>query len=202
MRRGVIIEVHVDVQVLPVEVLVRASAQVFGIVEQTAYAGNALNEAKKIRVLHQRVEARMLDLVGLRGHCQEVVEDERHQVVLEGALEIVHPRPDGSEQLIVVHAPGQFTGEVNQLAERRTLVRGRAKERSRVIELQPAELKKIVLTDYELSEIFLRAYMLRRMGLLAGNQGDAIVLGSSHSAATLRVRGAGAGVTMLSTRAG
>ncbi|MGD0526398.1 MAG: FAD-dependent oxidoreductase [Polyangiaceae bacterium] len=108
-------------------------------------------------------------------------------VVLEGALEIVLPH-DGLEDLIVVHGPGQFTGEVNQLSERRTLVRGRAKVASRVVEVQVAQLRTIVQTDSELSEIFLRAYMLRRMGLLAGHQGDAIVLGSSHSAATLRLQ--------------
>jgi thioredoxin reductase (NADPH) len=108
-------------------------------------------------------------------------------VVLEGAIEIVLPH-DGVEDLIVVHEPGQFTGEVNQLAERRTLVRGRAKVASRVVEVQVAQLRTIVQTDAELSEIFLRAYMLRRMGLLAGHQGDAIVLGSSHSAATLRLQ--------------
>jgi thioredoxin reductase (NADPH) len=108
-------------------------------------------------------------------------------VVLEGAIEIVLPH-DGLEDPIVVHGPGQFTGEVNQLAERRTLVRGRAIKPSRVLEVQIAQLKTIVLTDTELSEIFLRAYMLRRMGLLAGHQGDAIVLGSSHSAATLRLQ--------------
>jgi thioredoxin reductase (NADPH) len=108
-------------------------------------------------------------------------------VVLEGKIEIVLPH-DGVEDPIVVHEPGQFTGEVNQLAERRSLVRGRAKERSRVVEVQLAQLKSLMLTDSDLSEIFLRAYMLRRMGLLAGHQGDAIVLGSSHSAATLRLQ--------------
>ncbi len=108
-------------------------------------------------------------------------------VVLEGAIEIVLPH-DGVEDPIVVHEPGQFTGEVNQLSERRTLVRGRAKKASRVIALDLAQLKTLVQTDSELSEIFLRAYMLRRMGLLAGHQGDAIVLGSSHSAATLRLQ--------------
>ena len=108
-------------------------------------------------------------------------------VVLEGAIEIVLPH-DGVEDPIVVHEPGQFTGEVNQLAERSTLVRARAKKASRVIALDLPQLKTLVQTDSELSEIFLRAYMLRRMGLLAGHQGDAIVLGSSHSAATLRVQ--------------
>jgi thioredoxin reductase (NADPH) len=100
----------------------------------------------------------------------------------------VHPRDGGADEPIVVHGPGQFTGEVNQLSSRRTLVRGRAAEPSRVIEVPVAQLKSIVLTDPELSEIFLRAFMLRRMGLLAGHQGDAIVLGSSHSAATLRLQ--------------
>jgi len=109
-------------------------------------------------------------------------------VVLEGAIEVVHPRDGGADEPIVVHGPGQFTGEVNQLSSRRTLVRGRAAEPSRVIEVPVAQLKSIVLTDPELSEIFLRAFMLRRMGLLAGHQGDAIVLGSSHSAATLRLQ--------------
>ena len=108
-------------------------------------------------------------------------------VVLEGAIEVVLPH-DGVEDPIVVHEPGQFTGEVNQLAERRTLVRARAKKASRVIALDLPQLKTLVQTDSELSEIFLRAYMLRRMGLLAGHQGDAIVLGSSHSAATLRLQ--------------
>src|ERR1700722_12687352 len=108
-------------------------------------------------------------------------------VVLEGASEVLQ-RGGSVEEPIVVHGPGQFTGEVNQLSNRRTLVRARAKEASRVIEVQPAQLKVIVQTDPELSEILLRAYILRRMGLLAGHQGDAIVLGSSHSAATLRLQ--------------
>jgi thioredoxin reductase (NADPH) len=108
-------------------------------------------------------------------------------VVLEGAIEVVLPH-DGVEDPIVVHEPGQFTGEVNQLAERRTLVRARAKKASRVLALDVPQLKTLVQTDTELSEIFLRAYMLRRMGLLAGHQGDAIVLGSSHSASTLRLQ--------------
>ncbi|HEY3821966.1 MAG TPA: FAD-dependent oxidoreductase [Polyangiaceae bacterium] len=110
-------------------------------------------------------------------------------LILEGSIEILHPR-DGvpSEESIVVQGPGQFTGEINQLAQRRTLVRARAKEPTRVVEVSLAQLKTIVLTDSELSEIFLRAFMLRRTGLLVGHQGDAIVLGSSHSAATLRLQ--------------
>lgn len=42
-------------------------------------------------------------------------------VVLDGALEIVNPSKDG-ETRIVVLAPGQFTGEINILAGRPTLL--------------------------------------------------------------------------------
>src|SRR5580700_8780200 len=53
-------------------------------------------------------------------------------VVLEGEVEIVHPR-GAKEDIITVHGRGQFTGEVNQLADRPSLVRGRARTAGRVL---------------------------------------------------------------------
>src|SRR5204863_6201173 len=50
----------------------------------------------------------------------------RFFVVLTGALEIVRPA-GGGEEPVVVHGPNQFTGEINMLSARRSLVRGRAK---------------------------------------------------------------------------
>jgi thioredoxin reductase (NADPH) len=109
-------------------------------------------------------------------------------VVLEGEIAVVHPR--GSvEEPVVVHRRGEFTGEVSSLADRRALVRGRARLPLRALRLERSQLVKLVQTDTELSEIFMRAFILRRMGLLAGGQGDAVVLGSQHSAATLRLQG-------------
>jgi thioredoxin reductase (NADPH) len=108
-------------------------------------------------------------------------------VILEGAVEVVHPR--GSiEEPITVHGPGEFTGEVSSLADRPSLVRGRVTMQSRVLEIPHAALRSIVQTDPDLSELLLRAYILRRMGLLAGHLGDVVVLGSRHSAETLRLQ--------------
>jgi thioredoxin reductase (NADPH) len=109
-------------------------------------------------------------------------------VVLDGEVEIVHPRGP-VEEAVTVHRRGEFTGEVNLLADRRTLVRARALGRVRALRLERSELLKLVQTDSELSEIFMRAFILRRMGLLAGSYGDAVVIGSQHSAATLRLQG-------------
>jgi thioredoxin reductase (NADPH) len=108
-------------------------------------------------------------------------------VVLEGEVIIVHPRGH-EEDLITVHTRGEFTGEVNQLADRPSLVRGRATSAGRVLVVARPAMKALIQTDPELSEILLRAFILRRMALLSGHIGDAVVLGSRHSAATLRLQ--------------
>lgn len=108
-------------------------------------------------------------------------------VVLEGELEVVHPRA-GGEDLITVHGPKEFTGEVSLLTDRRALVRARAKGPLRVSCVAPAKLRSLVQTDPGLSEIIMRAFILRRVGLLASGYGDAVVIGSRDSAATLRLQ--------------
>jgi thioredoxin reductase (NADPH) len=57
-----------------------------------------------------------------------------------------------------------------------------------VIELGHDRLLELIQTDSELSEIFMRAFILRRVELIAQGVGDVVVLGSSHSAGTLRVK--------------
>jgi thioredoxin reductase (NADPH) len=108
-------------------------------------------------------------------------------VVLDGELEVVHPN-GRAEEPIVTHQRGQFTGEVNMLQDRRSLVRARARGPLRVSCVPLERLKALVQTDPELSEIVMRAFILRRLGLLSSGFGDAVVIGSRHSAATLRLQ--------------
>lgn len=108
-------------------------------------------------------------------------------VVTEGEIEIV--RPSGTvETVITVHGPGEFTGESNMLSGRRTLVRARAKGPGAVIELSREHLLAMVQTDPELSEIFMRAFILRRVELIANGIGDVVLVGSTHSRGTLRIK--------------
>jgi thioredoxin reductase (NADPH) len=108
-------------------------------------------------------------------------------VVTSGEVEIV--RPSGTtEALVAVHAPGQFTGETNMLSGRRTLVRARASASGEVIELDREHLLALVQTDSELSEIIMRAFILRRVELIAHGLGDVVLIGSNHCAGTLRVK--------------
>jgi thioredoxin reductase (NADPH) len=108
-------------------------------------------------------------------------------VILEGAIEVVHP--DGThEDPITVHGPLEFTGEVNLLSQRRSLVRARAKEKARLLRVEVSALRALVQNDPELSELLLRAFILRRVGLLEERYGDAVLVGSRHSAETLRAQ--------------
>jgi len=62
------------------------------------------------------------------------------------------------------------------------------REDGELLEMTPDALRKVVQSDSELSEILLRAFILRRVALIADHRGDAVLIGSSHSAATLRIR--------------
>jgi thioredoxin reductase (NADPH) len=111
----------------------------------------------------------------------------RFFVIVRGQVEAVRPTP-GGDAAVAVHHAGQFTGEVNILSGRRSVVTLRASENSDLLELTREQLLALIQTDNELSEILLRAFILRRLELIAQHLGDVVVLGSNHSPATLRVR--------------
>ena len=111
----------------------------------------------------------------------------RFFVVVSGELEVVGPSGD-AETLVAVYGPGQFTGEVNMLSGRRALFRIRTTQPGELIELDRQHMLVLVQTDAELGEILMRAFILRRVELLAAGVGDVVLVGSIHSASTLRIK--------------
>lgn len=108
-------------------------------------------------------------------------------VLLSGSMEIVQPDISG-ERPIVKHGPGEFTGELTMISGQRCLVRGRVTEAGEFLEIGADGLRSVVARDAELGEIFMRAFILRRLALITAGYGNAIVMGSRHSANTLRLR--------------
>ena len=132
--------------------------------------------------------------IGARRHVKagEILFDIGEQqtsffLVLDGRIEIVRP-VDGHEQRIVVHGPGEFTGEINMLSARRNLVRGRALVDGSIVVVNRDHLRAVVQRDFELSEIIMRAFIRRRVALIGQAGSGLLVLGSRHSASTLRIR--------------
>jgi thioredoxin reductase (NADPH) len=108
-------------------------------------------------------------------------------VVTSGTLEIEGPSGE-APTLIVRLGPGQFTGEGNLITGRPSLARIRVATAGEVIEVPRDRLLSLVQTDAELSAVLMRSFMLRRQALIARDLSDVIVIGSTHSAGTLRVK--------------
>jgi thioredoxin reductase (NADPH) len=118
---------------------------------------------------------------------QEVGAQVRFFVVTAGKIDIFSILGP-SESLVATLQAGQFTGEVNLLSGRRGLTRIRASEAGEVIELEREGLLDLLQTDSELSDIVMRAFILRRVELIAHGVGDAVLVGSTYSPDTLRIK--------------
>jgi len=123
----------------------------------------------------------------------EVLYEQGHRaapffVVISGELEVVRPSVP-VETLITTYESGLFTGEVGTLSGRRSLFRVRATKPGKVIELDRQQMLALIQTDTELGEILMRAFILRRVELIAAGVGDIVLIGSAYSASTLRIKG-------------
>ncbi|MBI3529045.1 MAG: FAD-dependent oxidoreductase [Betaproteobacteria bacterium] len=139
-------------------------------------------QIERLETHGQRIETR-------EGDVLIEPEDREHKllVVLSGSLEVLLPGMLG-EQLVTLLMPGDFSGEMSTLRGVAGFTRIRVRESGAVLAISEENLRNVVQTDAELSEIFMRAFILRRMGLLASGQSEVVLLGSRHSAGTLRVR--------------
>jgi thioredoxin reductase (NADPH) len=108
-------------------------------------------------------------------------------VVLSGELKIVQASLDG-ERTIATHGPGHFSGEISMISGQRSLVTGFVSEPGDFLELDNDSMRVLVARDAELSEILLRAFILRRLALIKQEYGSLVLMGSKHSAQTLQMR--------------
>jgi thioredoxin reductase (NADPH) len=114
-------------------------------------------------------------------------QNSRFFVVLSGAIEVV--QPVGSvENPIVVHGPSQFSGDIGMLSARRSILRGRTTVASDLLVVDNNALRALVQRDAELSEIFMRAFILRRVQLIDVAAQNLVLVGSRNSADTLRIK--------------
>src|ERR1700686_1823126 len=109
-------------------------------------------------------------------------------VVSTGTIDVVQPGENGKTTTVTAISPGEFTGEVSMLSGPPSVVTLRVGEPGEVIEVDSDELLSLIQTDAELSEIFVRAFLLRRAGLVASGFGDVVLVGSNHSSDTLRIK--------------
>lgn len=138
-----------------------------------------------------------LTRISQQGHRREVKAGEvlidagepvtHFYVVLSGAIEGVQLRGGGGIRVRTLRA-GQFTGEVSILSGRPALVTLRVCLDGEIVEIDRDRLLALIQTDADLSEVFVRAFLLRRVGLISGGFADVLLVGSNHSSDTLRIK--------------
>jgi thioredoxin reductase (NADPH) len=109
-------------------------------------------------------------------------------VVVEGSVEIADTGTDSREDTIHLHEDRQFTGELDLFNNREILVTARTGRDSRIIRVPRAVFPLLIEAEPDIGEIIMRAFILRRVGLMRHAQGGVVLIGSAHSGDTLRIQ--------------
>ena len=156
----------------------------------------SLTTGKRAEYLYPTLTPAQLARIAPHGRRRQVARGEvlvqpgeqttRLFIVESGRIDVV--RPSASEEVVVSFTPGMFTGEATMLTGRRGLAQIQAGADSDVIEVGRDDLLALIQTDSELSAMFMRAFILRRVELIARGVSDVVILGSTHCQGTLRIR--------------
>ncbi len=108
-------------------------------------------------------------------------------VILSGAVEIFDTDDQGNANVFTVHRKNQFTGELDLFNDREILVSGRASGITEVLRFKRADFRRMVVAEPDIGEIIMRAFILRRVGLIQHAQGGVTVIGRKQDAVTLQI---------------
>jgi len=108
-------------------------------------------------------------------------------VVLSGAVELsVY---GGGGFLHVTRAVADhFVGDSSTLTGRAAVVQARVDEDGEILRVRPAQLRRVVVEDSELSDLLLRTFLMRRSFLIKSGQASIKVIGSRFARDTHRLR--------------
>ena len=110
-------------------------------------------------------------------------------VILAGKVDVTQRDQSGQPSLIVSHGPGQFMGELAQLAGRPSLADATAREPVQALLIPPNRLRALLVAEADLGERIMRALILRRVGLLETGAGGPVIVGRSDNGDVLRLEG-------------
>jgi len=108
-------------------------------------------------------------------------------VVVSGSIEVFDVDEHDLPQVFLVLRSRQFSGELTLFNERAVLVSARASEETVLLRVRRADFRRLVSTEADIGEIVMRAFILRRVGLIRHVHGGVVVVGSAHTADTLRL---------------
>ena len=109
-------------------------------------------------------------------------------LLLSGTVTVSQRDGLGRVEPIVTHGPGEFLGEVGQLAEGESLVDGVAEEVVDALLVVPEQLRALIVAEADLGEKIVRALILRRIALIDAEASGAVIIGNPTSACAVRLQ--------------
>jgi len=110
-------------------------------------------------------------------------------VILAGKVTVTEHGYFDDAKPILINGPGNFMGELAQLAGRPALVDAVAQEAVEAFIIAPERLRALMVAEAELGERIMRALILRRVALLESGTGGPIILGRAENGDVLRLQG-------------
>ncbi|MGA9602961.1 MAG: FAD-dependent oxidoreductase [Methyloceanibacter sp.] len=111
-------------------------------------------------------------------------------LVLQGSIDVMRRDGLNQEAAITTHHPGQFSGELSQLGGRASLAQGRAGAGGcTALPFVAAHVRALMIGSAEIGEIMMRAFILRRVGLLEikGGGVGSVLVGNPGTANLARI---------------
>ncbi|MFK8252970.1 FAD-dependent oxidoreductase [Ancylobacter terrae] len=109
-------------------------------------------------------------------------------VILDGAVDVLESDGRGGHVLITTHEAGQFTGELTHMSGRPVLLCARAAAPTTALRVRRDNFRRLVSAEPDIGEIILRAFILRRVGLIQHAEGSTVIVGSAHAGSVLRIQ--------------
>jgi thioredoxin reductase (NADPH) len=107
-------------------------------------------------------------------------------VIERGAIEVINPTDHNRP--VVMHGPGEFTGDIDLLTRRPTIVTGIARGETSVLRVPGSELRRLLGTVPKLGERLITAFTIRRQMLEEAGIAGIRVVGLPNCPDTTLVR--------------
>jgi thioredoxin reductase (NADPH) len=108
--------------------------------------------------------------------------------LLGGRVELFDHDEAGAPQVVTVIEERQFPGELYLFNGRKSFLNARAVEDTRVARVPHNDFRRLVSLEPDIGEIILRAFILRRVGVLRHQYGRVVVIGPAHGGDTIRLQ--------------
>jgi len=99
-----------------------------------------------------------------------------------GGIAVIDTDAEGREHPVHTHGPGQFSGELDLFNDRKILVSARALPGTRAVRIDRASFRRMMAAEPDIGEIVMRAFILRRVGLIRHSDAGVALAGPGHGA--------------------